>query len=579
MKLQKLAVAIAVSAVLVGCSDDDDTQLITCGEGSQLNTETNVCEVLPVDPVDPVDPVEPVDPVVCGEGTVLDADTNTCIIPPSTGPVDLYNSDNWQETFPDQHATWASTEENNPESGTPTDLLEANPNLVSAWAGYGFAKDYNRARGHHFALTDVIKTLRTGSPIVGHDGKVVGEAMAASCWSCKSPDVARMYDLVGEGKFANNSWSTWGHEMSNTIGCADCHELGENTLRLSRPYADRAMTKVGLTFEEQDHNGQASQTCAQCHVEYYFDGTDSKKVRFPWDLWVPGVETDYASVVGYTGTDMLYKGFAAEAQLAYYDNINFKDWTNAISGTPSLKTQHPEYENLMDRASHMMPTHLEFSCNTCHMPKAENAEGAEYSNHNVKFDPAKLPSTCKGCHDDTAIESMLESRKTAIDNLRFTATGTDPRLTEAHFKAQAIWAANGVEGIEAGKTIGEAKGNYEAALKAGNELATEMNSLLGKIRNAQWFWDSATASHGMYAHNFTEAKRLLVKSNAILDEVIAEADVLLAKYAPDYVYDATKYDTKAKVQPQAGLDYDAMKAAKDEFINERVKKEWPVELR
>ncbi|WP_394203222.1 ammonia-forming cytochrome c nitrite reductase subunit c552 [Shewanella waksmanii] len=574
MKLQKLAVAIAVSAVLAGCNDsDDDGNNVTCGEGSQLNPDTNVCEVIPVEPPEPVDPVE------CGEGTVLDPDTNTCVVPPTTGPIDFYNSDSWQETFPDQHATWASTEDNNPESGAPTDLLAANPNLVSAWAGYGFAKDYNRARGHHFALTDVIKTLRTGSPVVGHDGEVVGEAMAASCWSCKSPDVARMYDLIGEGKFANNSWSTWGHEMGNTIGCADCHELGENTIRLSRPYAERAMEKIGYTFAEQDHNGQASQTCAQCHVEYYFDGTDDKKVRYPWDHWVPGVETDYADVVSYTGTDMLYKGFAAEAQLAYYDKINFKDWTNAISGAPSLKTQHPEYENLMDRTSHMMPNHLEFSCNTCHMPKAENAQGTEYSNHNVKFDATKLPSDCTMCHSASDFETKFANRKAEINALRFEANGTDPRLTEAHFKAQAIWAANGVEGIESGKTIGEAKGNYEAALNAGNELATEMNSLLGKIRNAQWFWDSATASHGIYAHNFTEAKRLLVKSNTILDAAIVEADALLAKYAPDYVYDASKYDTKAKVQVEAGLDYDKMKSDKDNFINERVKKEWPVELR
>lgn len=572
MNLQKLAIAVAVTAVLTGCSDDDDTPNITCGEGSTLNSQTNTCEVITVTPPPVVDPVE------CGEGTVLNTVTNTCEVIPVAGEVDLYNSDNWKESFPDQHTTWASTENNNPESGVPTDLLEENPNLVSAWAGYGFAKDYNKARGHHFALTDIIKTLRTGSPVVGHDGVVVGEAMAASCWSCKTPDVARMYDLVGEGKFANNSWSTWGHEMSNTIGCADCHELGEDKLRLSRPYADRALTKIGYTFASQDHNNQAGQTCAQCHVEYYFDGTDNKKVRYPWDHWVPGVKTNYATVVGYLGDDGLYEGFSAEAQLAYYDKIGFKDWTNAISGAPSLKTQHPEYENLMDRTSHVMSGHLEFSCNTCHMPKAENADGVEYSNHNVRFDAAKLPGECTMCHDEGAFKSMFASRKAEINALRFNADGTDPRLTEAHFKAQAIWAANGVEGIEAGKTIGEAKANYEAALAAGNVLATEMGSLLGKIRNAQWFWDSATASHGIYAHNPAEAKRLLEKSNLILDGALAEADLLLAKYDADYVYDATKYDSKAEVQIEAGLNYEAMKSSKETFINERVKKEWPAEL-
>ncbi|GIU23464.1 ammonia-forming cytochrome c nitrite reductase subunit c552 [Shewanella schlegeliana] len=553
MKLQKLAIAVAVMAALSACSDDDDKTKV-CPDGTELDTATNECIVVP--PVEP--PVEP--PVTPPEET------------------DFYNSDNWEESFPEQYKTWAQTAESNPASGVPTDLLEANPNLVSAWAGYGFAKDYNRARGHHFALTDIIKTLRTGAPMVGHDGKVVGEAMAASCWSCKTTDLSRMYDEVGEGKFADNGWSVWGEEMSNTIGCADCHELGENSLRLSRPYASRAMDAIDMTFTAQNHDSQASQTCAQCHVEYYFDGTDSKKVRYPWDHWVPGVETDYANIVDYKGNDDLYKGFAAEAQLAFYDEKNFKDWTNAISGAPSLKAQHPEYENLLDRTDHMMGNHLDFSCNTCHMPKANNADGVEYSNHKVTFDATKLPESCTGCHDADAFESKFEKRKAEINELRFTANGTDPRLTEAHFKAQAIWAANGIQGLEAGKTIGEAKAAYEAALAADNTLANEMTSLLTKVRNAQWFWDSATASHGIFAHNPAEAKRLLNKANTILDAAIIEADALLAKYDADYAYDATKYDTKAKVQPLAGLNLEAMKADKEEFIKERVEKEWPATL-
>ncbi|MBR9728049.1 ammonia-forming cytochrome c nitrite reductase subunit c552 [Shewanella intestini] len=492
--------------------------------------------------------------------------------------VDLYKSENWQKTFPEQYKTWAETEETTPASGQLDDLLASNPNLVTAWAGYGFAKDYNRARGHHFALTDIIKTLRVGHPMVGHDGKVVGEAMAASCWSCKTPDVARMYDEVGEAKFSDNAFSTWGEEMSNTIGCADCHELGKEDVRLSRPYADRAMKAIGKDFTKQDSVMQASQTCAQCHVEYYFDGTDSKKVKYPWDYWVPGVNTDYKAFVNYKGTDGLYKGFAAEAQLAYYDSRNFKDWTNAISGAPMLKAQHPEYENMLDRTEHAMEDHLEFGCSTCHMPKATNAAGKEYSNHKVTFEAATLPETCTSCHEGADFKEIFAERKAEINKLRFDANGTDPRLTEVHFKAQAIWAANGIKGLEAGESIGKAKANYEAALKAKNPLAAEMNSLLVEVRNAQWFWDSATASHGIHAHNPAEAIRLLEKSNAILDVALAQANKLLAKYAPSYKYDASKYDTKAKVQPLAGLNLEAMQSSKKEFLEKRVEKEWPAKL-
>ena len=34
-----------------------------------------------------------------------------------------------------------------------TDALAEDPNLVVLWAGYGFAKDYNKARGHAYTIT------------------------------------------------------------------------------------------------------------------------------------------------------------------------------------------------------------------------------------------------------------------------------------------------------------------------------------------------------------------------------------------------------------------------------------------
>lgn len=38
------------------------------------------------------------------------------------------------------------------------------PRLVILWAGYPFSRDYNKPRGHAFAVTDVRETLRTGAP-------------------------------------------------------------------------------------------------------------------------------------------------------------------------------------------------------------------------------------------------------------------------------------------------------------------------------------------------------------------------------------------------------------------------------
>ena len=61
--------------------------------------------------------------------------------------------------------------------------------MVVLWAGYPFSKDYNKPRGHFYALTDVRETLRTGAPKTAEDGP-----LPMACWSCKGPDVARVID-------------------------------------------------------------------------------------------------------------------------------------------------------------------------------------------------------------------------------------------------------------------------------------------------------------------------------------------------------------------------------------------------
>lgn len=67
------------------------------------------------------------------------------------------------------------------------DATAEDPRLVILWAGYPFSRDYNKPRGHAFAVTDVRETLRTGAPKNAEDGP-----LPMACWSCKSPDVARL---------------------------------------------------------------------------------------------------------------------------------------------------------------------------------------------------------------------------------------------------------------------------------------------------------------------------------------------------------------------------------------------------
>ncbi|BDY04563.1 ammonia-forming cytochrome c nitrite reductase subunit c552 [Ferrimonas sp. YFM] len=423
------------------------------------------------------------------------------------------NNITWKEKYPDQYASWASTEESN----ALDDILAEDPMVVLMFGGYSFAKDYNKPRGHQFAVIDNIRSLRTGGPMTDSEGP-----MAASCWGCKTPDLKRMYDQVGEGNFSEKKWGAWGHEMANSIGCADCHDAETGKPTPARPFAMRAFAASGQKFEEQESNIQAAMTCGQCHVEYYFDGTDHKNVKFPWD-----------------------GGMSADAILAYYDALGFKDWTHKISKAPMLKAQHPEWETWKPSVH----AEMDVTCIDCHMPKQENAAGKEFSKHNVANAIDNFEQTCSNCHDTKAeLVDALASAKKEVHKAQIAA---EKVIVKAHFDAGAAWEAGATE--------------------------AEMKDALKLIRHAQWRWDYAIASHGIYAHNpelgleqLAQAKEIGIEARAALKKILAKHGVDKVTY-PDY-------STKAKAQAIVGLDKTKMDAQKKKFLEERVQKEWPTKV-
>lgn len=98
----------------------------------------------------------------------------------------------------DQFTSWKDTSE----SKERTDALAEDPQMVVLWAGYPFSKDYNKPRGHFYALTDVRETLRTGAPKTAEDGP-----LPMACWSCKGPDVARVIEEKGEDGYFKGMWA------------------------------------------------------------------------------------------------------------------------------------------------------------------------------------------------------------------------------------------------------------------------------------------------------------------------------------------------------------------------------------
>ncbi|UCD66379.1 MAG: ammonia-forming cytochrome c nitrite reductase subunit c552, partial [Deltaproteobacteria bacterium] len=145
-------------------------------------------------------------------------------------------SSEWGKYYQRQYDSYRQTRK----SDKITDMLVEYPALVVMWAGYGFSKDYNAPRGHFYILEDNINTLRTGGPVDAATGP-----MPTACWTCKSPDVPRLIDKIGELDYFTGKWARHGSEISNPVGCADCHDHETMRLTITRDFLKRGLDAEG----------------------------------------------------------------------------------------------------------------------------------------------------------------------------------------------------------------------------------------------------------------------------------------------------------------------------------------------
>ncbi|MDL5027796.1 ammonia-forming nitrite reductase cytochrome c552 subunit [Vibrio gigantis] len=424
-------------------------------------------------------------------------------------------NDQFEQNHPDQYHSWRQTSE----SEAIEDALKEDPNMVILWAGYGFAKDYNKARGHFYALDDVRQTLRTGGPTDENSGP-----MPMACWSCKSPDVARVIEERGEDGYFEGKWARLGSEITNPIGCADCHDTqsegfknGEPALKVTRPYVERAFEAIGKKFEDQGRLDQQASVCAQCHVEYYFTGP-TKGVKFPWD-----------------------KGTRVEQMEEYYDDIGFKDWTHKVSKAPMLKAQHPGYETWREG----IHGKNKVACVDCHMPKVTKEDGTVYTDHKVGNPFDRFEDTCANCHTQSkeTMRNIVSSRKAQVLNMKLTA---EKQIVAAHFEAGAAWEAGATE--------------------------QEMEPILLDIRHAQWRWDYAIASHGVHMHAPEIALEVLGTAVDRAADARTKIVRLLAKKGITDPIEIPDISTKEAAQKALGMDMDKMNAEKQHFLDTVVPK-------
>ncbi len=370
----------------------------------------------------------------------------------------------------------------------PAQKLDLYPWLRTMWSGHAFSLDYREARGHAYMLHDQ-----------DHTARVEQRPQPGACLHCHS-SVLPAYRYAGEGDVMEGfrrvnamSWDEARHLtddegrplIEHPASCVDCHDPATIRLRITRPAFIEGIRayKASQGIEDYDVNRDASHhemrsfTCAQCHVEYYFAQPGNQLV-YPW-----------------------HRGLLVEEMEAYYDEIEFADWTHGITGAPMLKAQHPEFE-LWRQGTHATAG---VSCADCHMPY-RRVGAMKISDHHVRSPLLHVAASCQTCHN--VPEEELLSRAHSIQDRTHTL------ILRA---AEAL-----VDMVEAIVEAKEAGGTDE-----------QLEPLRALHRTAQWRLDFIVSenSHGFHAPQ--ESARILAESIDYSRRAVAGArDVKAAPEGP-----------------------------------------------
>ncbi len=357
----------------------------------------------------------------------------------------------------------------------PEGYKHAQPYLKNLWLGYPFSYEYREARGHTYAVQDFLHIDR-----INRYAEKGG--LPATCWNCKT---AKMLEWVGE--YGDKFWSKDVNEFRDkidakdeTIGCANCHNPTDMSLRLySVPLKDW-LKRSGKDEAKLTRNEMRALVCAQCHVEYYFtnptQGPAAKPV-FPWTN-------------GYGPADM-YEYYKTHGK----DNGPFVDWVHPVSKTPMIKMQHPEYETWIDG------THgaAGVTCADCHMPY-QKTDGKKMSSHwwTSPLKDAEMRA-CRQCHADKTADYLkqrvLYTQKKSFDQLLI----AQELSVKAH---EAVRQADVFTGAKAA--------NYDALMAQAREM----------IRKGQLYWDYVSAENSVGFHNPSKALDTLASAQQYSQQAV-----------------------------------------------------------
>ena len=302
------------------------------------------------------------------------------------------DSSKWGQNFANQYSSLQKTLTNNTRTtyggSEPFEKLDVDPMLRTLFAGYSFSKGYGEDRGHLNSLTDVRNTPRLSDTTPG------------TCYSCKSSNNPELWAEMGMRQYDSLKFAQLTEKITEPIGCANCHEANTMRLIVTNPPLDEALKAQGKDWQTFTRQEMRTVVCANCHVEYYFEG-DDKYLTLPWANGTSIDEID-----------------------AYYDEEGFTDWTHPDSGSTHYNAG--------------------VSCADCHMPYTRDG-AVKYSSHDVHSPLLNPSQACGQCHTD--VPYVVERVTTIQNQVNETMLATEQAIVDA---IAAIKAAAAVKTVDAG---------------------------------------------------------------------------------------------------------------------------------
>ena len=358
-----------------------------------------------------------------------------------TGVVVIGAAD-WANTYADVYASYMKNAENK----DIIDHVEEYPMIATVYEGMAFNKYYGSARGHYYTVQDVTSTGRPHA--------------LANCFTCKTPDFTAKVNNEGVSAYTI-PFADMLAQVNESVSCYNCHANTPGELVVTHTYLADAM---GADFAALNPE---TASCAQCHVEYYF-APETKAVTLPYS----NMETMHPDSI-----------------LAFFEEMNFADYTNPRTGVKQIKVQHPEFETHMGKGS----VHAaQFSCADCHMEKATNAEGTTYTSHYWVSPLASdsIKASCAACHPDLdgfvkGIQAKAEERTIAI-----------------------------------GTKLEDLTNKLADAVASEKYTEDELNAIRALNRKGQFYWDFVFVENSEGAHNSRLTNECLDKAEGFINEAL-----------------------------------------------------------